>query len=402
MQITYSFDSYELRRQRHIQVTQPPRSPRYARYAIPQDTLYDPVRAFFQQCKLAGGFPFRLLPLLHETAIKKLGRPTSIQRFRERSLLISGGLYLALNLRHPDLEIREQLGDFAAGFSHEFGVGCTVLVASALFDIPPDALNPIAVDRRKKALDFAVLRPDKRGLLLIEAKGVTSNPSRSTARRSIYGKKQDSGNTVVLADGRTLTSTQVTKIGVIVQAACKKSNRASQNSSIQQLSQSPDRGLIEIIDPEPDKDAMKLTDTDITAGKYWHFAGVALFAGLNEVAEEFAQRAIALAAGRHRTIRLQNYHLKPDREFRVEGHSLIGVQWQPSDIPQGNQDVWFYQAADWEYLHKILAYEDFPPTVPYHPSDTFPDRDDLVENMFSDGSYFGIGLHSQTELQVLE
>ena len=149
MQITYSFDSYELRRQRHIQVTPPPRSPRYARYAIPQDTLYDPVQAFFQQCKLTGGFPFRLLPLLHETAIKKLGRPTSIQRFRGRSLLISGGLYLALNLRHPDLEIREQLGDFAAGFSHEFGVGCTVLVASALFDIPPDALNPIAVDRRK-------------------------------------------------------------------------------------------------------------------------------------------------------------------------------------------------------------------------------------------------------------
>ena len=33
------------------------------------------------------------------------------------------------------------------------------------------------------------------------------------------------------------------------------------------------------------------------------------------------------------------------------GHEpLMGVQWQPSDVPQGNQDVWFYQAANWEYL----------------------------------------------------
>jgi hypothetical protein len=302
-------------------------------------------------------------------------------------------LYLALNLRHPALEIREQLGDFAAGFSHEFGVGCTVLLASPLFGVPPDSLNPIRVIPRKKALDFAALRPDGQGLLLMEAKGVTSDQSRTAARQSIYGKKQDSGNTAVLVDGRTLTSTQVTKIGIIVQAACKKSNPALPSSS---------RGLIEIIDPPLDQDPIKVTDTDIIAGKYWHFAGVALFAGLNNVAEEFAQRAIALAAGRKRAIRLQHYHLQPDREFHVEGHSLVGVQWQPSDVPQGNQDVWFYQAANWEYLSKILAHEDFPLTVPYSPLDTVSDRDDLVENVFSDGSYFGIGLHAQTGLQTLQ
>src|SRR5438552_653437 len=159
------------------------------------------------------------------------------------------------------------------------------------------------------------------------------------------------------------------------------------------------RGLIEIIDPELDQDLIKVTDTDIIAGKYWHFAGVALFAGLNNVAEEFAQRASALAVGRKRAIRLQNYYLRPDREFHVEGHSLIGVQWQPSNVPQGSQDVWFYQAANWEYLSKILGGKDFP--APYSPSDTFSDRDDLVENMFSDGSYFGIGLHPRTELQAL-
>jgi hypothetical protein len=390
MQITYTFNGYELRRQRCIQISQLPRS---SRYAIPQDSLYDPVRTFFQKYGPTGGFSFRLLALLQATAIKKLALPTTnIRRFRERSLLITGGLYLALNLRHPDLEIREQLGDFAAGFSHEFGVGCTALLASPLFNVPPDALNPIRVDPRKKALDFAALRPDGRGLLLMEAKGVTSKQSRSTARQSIYGKKQDSGNTAVLVDGRTLTSTQVTKIGVIVQAACKRSNPALPPST---------RGLIEIIDPELDQDPIKVTDTDIIAGKYWHFAGIALLAGLNNVAEEFAQRAIALTAGRQRAIQLQHYDLKPDREFRVEGHSLVGVQWQPSDVPQGSQDVWFYQAADWEYLSKILANEDFPHTVPYSP-DSFSDRDDLVENMFSDGSYFGVGLHSQTGLQKLQ
>jgi hypothetical protein len=263
MQITYSFNGYELRRPRCIRINQLPRS---SRYAIPQDPLYAPVQAFFQKYGPTGGFPFRLLPLLQATAIKKLALPTNIRRFRERSLLITGGLYLALNLRHPDLEIREQLGDFAAGFSHEFGVGCTVLLASPLFDVPPDALNPIRVVPRKKALDFAALRPDGQGLLLMEAKGVTSDQSRSTARQSIYGKKQDSGNTVVLGNGRTLTSTQVTKIGVIVQAACKKSNTALAPAT---------RGLIEIIDPELNQDTIQLTDTDIIAGKYWHFAGVA-------------------------------------------------------------------------------------------------------------------------------
>lgn len=115
MQITYTFNGYELRRQRCIQISQLFRS---SRYAIPQDPLYDPVRTFFQQYGPTGGFPFRLLALLQATAIKKLALPTTnIRRFRERSLLITGGLYLALNLRHPDLEIREQLGDFAAGFS---------------------------------------------------------------------------------------------------------------------------------------------------------------------------------------------------------------------------------------------------------------------------------------------
>lgn len=156
MQITYLFHGYELRRQRHIQISQLPKT---SRYAIPPDPLYNPVQAFFQRYKPAGGVPFRLLPLLHATAIKKLAFPASIQRFRGRSLLLTGGLYLVLNLRQPDPEIREQLGDFAAGFSHEFSVGCTVLVASALFGVPPDDLNPIRVGRRKKALNFAALRP---------------------------------------------------------------------------------------------------------------------------------------------------------------------------------------------------------------------------------------------------
>ncbi len=119
MQIAFTFNSRMLMNPRNIRVQPYTRS---QRYVIPPGPLYDPVRVFLRTYA-RDGFPFNLISLCHATAVKKLGYPANIPRLLTRSLLVSGGLYLALNHAHPDLEIREHWGDFTVGFSHDLGLG---------------------------------------------------------------------------------------------------------------------------------------------------------------------------------------------------------------------------------------------------------------------------------------
>ncbi len=237
-----------------------------------------------------------------------------------------------------------------------------------MFDLPLDDLNPIEVGKQK-TLDYAALLLNAPVILQVEAKGVTSDDSRSSARQSIVQKKRASGNTVILRGGQTLTNQQAIKIGIIVQASCRKRNGAA--SRTRRTSAQPGRGLIEIIDPEPDEQARTVSKEAILAGKYWHFTGVALFAGLHDVAVEFAQRAIALTQGQKRIFSLRHFDVPPQEIFHLRGRDFVGVQWQPSARPQSNQDVWFYQAVDITILQQLLAEERFPQTHSYH----LPDLD---------------------------
>ncbi|GCE09145.1 hypothetical protein [Dictyobacter aurantiacus] len=392
MQVTFTFNTDALQRSRHIQIGLGKKAP----YNIPPDPIYNPVHSFHNRYATpAPGYPFSLVTLLHATAVKKLGYPGSISRFIKRSLLITGGLYLALNPRHPDLEIRKIMGDFASGFSHDFGVGLTLLAISDMFNINFDNLNPIRV-QGTKALDYATLLPNNQGLLQIEAKGVTSNESRNNARRSIYAKKQSSQNTVVLESGKTLTHTQVIKLGIIVQAACQ-SKTPSVNSKKKGQTQIR-RGLIEIIDPTPNENLSNLPNEYFTASKYYHYAGIALFSGLSQIAEEFVLRAQSLIKGIHRDFELQNFRFDERMLWQRQNRTLVGVRWQPSDIPLGANDVWFYQAADQDILQQILRYGEFPETHAYHPEISSIDQGNLAESMLPDGSYFGIGTYQSKGL----
>jgi hypothetical protein len=394
MQITFTFDSKALQRLRYIQVT----SNTKPRYAIPPDPIYSDVHLFLQTFS-ASGFPFQLIALLHASAVKKLAYPASIPRFLRRTMLVSGALYLALNPRHNDLEIREIMGDFASGFSHDFGVGLTLLTASGIFDIPLDEFAPID-HQGQPALDYAAFLPNSQNLLQLEAKGVTSDESRSQARNGIYKKKQSAGNTVMLQTGPMLSSQQVLKLGIIVQAAYKK--RQTAPSPRKKAPKHRTRGLLEIIDPPPDDSLRHLTKEQMLAGKYWHYAGIALFAGLPQVAEEFAQRAIALLKGRERGPRLLNYQFAHDMIAPWRGRQLIGIRWQLSDLPLGKEDVWFYQAADLSVLQTLLQTDRFPQTYAYHPDAQAATRENIAESFFSDGSYFGIGLRQLEGLQTVD
>lgn len=393
MQIAFTFNSQALQRLRYIQVM----SNKSSRYAIPSDPSYEKVQLFLQRHTISG-FPFMLISLLHATAVKKLAYPVNTLRFLKRSLLVTGGLYLALNPRHKDLEIRGIIGDFASGFSHDFGVGLTLLATSEMFDISIDEINPILLLQNQPVLDYAALLPNNQGLLQVEAKGVTSNESRSSARSDIFKKKQKSSNTVVLQSGDILSSEQLIKIGVIVQAACRK--QVAPSLKKKKRSKRPAQSVLEIIDPEPDDNLKQSSMEHFIAGKYWHYAGIALFAGLPQIAEEFAQRANALSEGRQRQPLLTDYHFDENTIFYHRGRRLVGVQWQPSNLPIGNEDVWFYQAADLDNLQTLLLENRFPQTSPYHAEQTTI-REEIAESLFSDGSYFGIGLHRQGGLHSL-
>src|SRR4051794_23514729 len=118
MQITFTFDEAALRLPRELILCQGK-----GNYAIKPDPIFEPLQAFLTLS--AGRYRFRLIDLLHVTAVKMMQwRRTSSY---ERTLFASGCLYLALDQKHPDLRIQRTFGDFTSGFSHQFGVAVALM-----------------------------------------------------------------------------------------------------------------------------------------------------------------------------------------------------------------------------------------------------------------------------------
>lgn len=250
MRISFTFDSQELNRSRFLPVVQKTDPV----YAIKSDPIYQPVRDFFTTYK-NGGYPFRLLKLLHATAIKMFERSINRQRLRRLGWLFStAGLYLALDTKHPDLAIHEHFGDFTSGFSHQFGVGLAALVMSQMFGIPYDQMNRIPVQGRP-VLDYEASIPSG-GILQFEAKGVTRSNGRSSARKSIC-KKKVTERQRLLQQTPGLSATQTAMIGVIVQAA-----RSGQTNAVS-LRRNAEQGLIEIVDPDFGGNGVVLSEENI-------------------------------------------------------------------------------------------------------------------------------------------
>ncbi|GAC1348723.1 MAG: hypothetical protein NVSMB27_17670 [Ktedonobacteraceae bacterium] len=286
MRVSYTFDYQELHRPRFLYVVQNTDPI----YAIKSDPIYQPVREFF--ITYQKGYPFRLKNLLHVTAIKMFEHSINPQRLnRLGSLFATAGLYLALDSKHPDLAIHEHFGDFTAGFSHQFGVGLTALAMSHIFGIPYDQMNRIRVQGRP-VLDYEANIPTG-GILQIEAKGVTRSDGRGSARKSIC-KKKVTERQRLQQQTPNISVTQSAMIGIIIQAA-----RAGQ-TNMASSRRSADQGLIEIVDPDFGGSDAVLSEESLLTGMYRHYAAVALFAGLYNVAAELLERANALKTGRAR------------------------------------------------------------------------------------------------------
>jgi hypothetical protein len=346
MRVSYTFNDADLLRTRYLRVIR-----NYdPQYAIKPNPIYDPIRRFFATYQNSG-YSFRLEDLLNATAVKMFERTIQPQQLRRRifQLFATAGLYLALDIRHPDLAIREQFGDFTAGFSHQFGVGLSALVMSQVFGIPWDQMNRIRVSGGP-VLDYEAEIPSG-GRLLFEAKGVSRSEGRSHARRSICDKKQASSGTA------SISTPQIAMVGIIIQ--CARSGQIATKPG------SGRQGLIEIIDPDFGNSDVVSSEERIHAGMYRHYAGAAMFAGLYDVAEELLERANALIQGKSRNPQGQYIRFNDRDVLQVEQRNLVGVQWRPSDQAELTDDVWFYQAIDRDIIRELIVNDVFPHTQPY-------------------------------------
>lgn len=148
MRVTFTFDTDAMLRPRYLTLV----PPKKRIYEIQPDSISDPIRTFIT-AHTTQGYPFRLVKLMHATGVKMLGFPCSGPGVLKRSFLATGGLYLALDIGHPDLAIRQSFGDFTAGFSHQFGVGIAVMSVSQAYRISWDKLVAQPVGR-KPTLDY--------------------------------------------------------------------------------------------------------------------------------------------------------------------------------------------------------------------------------------------------------
>lgn len=313
-----------------------------------------------------------MIDLLHVAGIKMLG--VRKNQMRGRSLFASGGLYLALEQAHSDLAIRRDFGDFTSGFSHLFGVALSVMAMSEAFGIDWDQLVPIPV-HGKRVLDYEASIPRSQNWLRFECKGITTDASLSSARSSAY-KKKNASQSVGSAGSSAASATA--KLGILVRAARERR----------------ERGSIEIIDPEIPEDSNTRQASNQRAGRYLHYAGVARFAGLRQVADEFLRRAEALLAKNHDLPRAQSLTLK-DNQFQWQGHTLVGVQWHPGDT----DEIWFHHAVDFDRLRTIIETDVFPEATHFNSDvhgklervQTETNLNSFSTSFLPDGSYFGIG-----------
>ena len=325
-------------------------------------------------------------------AVKIFGRSISTAQLRRAGLFATGGLYLALDTGHPDLAIRPHFGDFTAGFSHQFSVGLSALAMSEVFGIPWDKMNPIRVTG-ELVLDYQAEIPTG-GILQMEAKGVTRADGRSKARSSIYTKKTFQRSASVPSTLPTV-GTQTAMVGVIIQAAV--AGETSGSSSRRRA----DQGVIEVIDPEFGDNTVGVSKENMLASRYKHYAGVSMFAGLYDIAEELLARANALRSGKPRQQKLLDIRFNERETLQVGQRNMVGIQWRPSDQAQLSDDIWFYQAVDRNVIENILINDTFPQIRPYHHDQLASRNDNYVESLFSDGSYFGIGVTSRDALRSL-
>lgn len=391
MQITFTLDTQELQRLRHLRLVQGKND-----YQIPAvEPLYQQAREFIAKYK-KNGYGFILLELLHAAGVKMLGEPRSTPQ--ERSLFAVGGLYLTLDIGHTDLAIRKTFGDFTSGFSHQFGVALAVMSMSEAFSIDWDQLIPIPVSNTP-TLDYEAPIPGTANWLHLEAKGVTSRNSRNAARVSAYCKKLNHpvGQTKSVSSPRKQPPYPTAMIGIIIEAS--RDHR---------------KGVLEIIDPDYKVEAQRRQPQNQKAGRYWHYAGVARFAGLNNVADEFVYRARNLIASGRSNARLRQVDFEAKAEFERQGNSLVGLQWILSDSIDPAGGIWFYHGVEKERIRRILEDDEFPGCQPFSTRflldadiekkavGALDQADPTAETQLSrtaesflpDGSFFGIGFGS--------
>jgi hypothetical protein len=389
MRVTFTFDTQAMQRPRYLTLVPPKKSI----YDIPPDPIYNPIHTFITTHSTRG-YPFRLVTLMHATGVKMLGLPCSGQGVLKRSFLATGGLYLALDIGHRDLAIRQSFGDFTAGFSHQFGVGIAVMSASQAYRLRWDSLVAQPV-RRRPTLDYQAPLAGGNWLEL-EAKGVTSSASANKARRDIYRKKHPPQSSTTNTSG-----TQTARLGMIVQAV--RRDRVSVGDTTRRRANEPDQATLEIIDPVGGHEDAAKRELYQKAGQYWHYAGAAIFAGLYDVARELIARADALLHGRTRKPELHHLRFLERAALPIAHRNVVGIQWRPSDRAELPDDVWFYQALDREVIRTILVDDAFPEVEPYHydSPDALHQASEYAESLLPDGSYFGIGTMRRDALRTL-
>ena len=140
------------------------------------------------------------------------------------------------------------------------------------------------------------------------------------------------------------------------------------------------RGVIEIVDPEIPFDPTRRQSQNLLAGRYWHFAGVAKFAGLNGLATEFIRRSNNLVDGNSNRLQLSRISFREELGLRIYNRRFIGHQWNLSESSDAEEDIWFYQAFDQAFINQILSNQ-FPEVTYYSQETIVEDQDNLVESI---------------------
>ena len=125
-------------------------------------------------------------------------------------------------------------------------------------------------------------------------------------------------------------------VGTIVHAL--NSEKAVMRTGTTGRKKEPQQAEMEIIDPDFGDDAV-FSEEGQRAGRYWHYAGAATFAGLYDVAEELMNRADALIVRRQHRFRTRFDFGRREVLRTRTGRSVVGIQWQPSDRAELTDDV---------------------------------------------------------------